>query len=241
MTAPRLLSSARTRRASLLIVLTLVGMVSFSGCDPRTLVYFLQPWEPTVPAPGPSLKGKRVVVVTSAVSSAKGEYLAIDRELTREVCQILTRDGKKIDVVAPEKVWTWVEGHPQWTDPGELGKAFDADIVIFLELEAFQLQSPADINVYQGLAKTHIMVTELAYPTNSRGKPMTDQPKESKSIYDAYKDTEFPVRGPIPMDTGVSRPAFKNKFLKVVATEISWHFIDHAPGDDIQDVKFNNG
>ncbi len=85
------------------------------------------------------------------------------------------------------------------------------------------------------------MVTEVAHPKNSRGKPITDQPKEGRNIYDAYKDTEFPIRGPIPMDTGVSRPAFKNKFLKVVATDISWHFIDHAPGDDIQDVKFNNG
>jgi hypothetical protein len=218
MTAPRPLSSAWTRRATASLLLSLVGIVSLAGCDPRTLIYFLQPWEPTVDAPGPSLKGKRVVVVTSAVSSARGEYMAIDRELTREVCAILTREGKKVDVVAPEKVWNWVEGHPQWTDPSELAKAFDADIVIFLELEAFQLQSPADINVYQGLAKTHIMVTEVAHPKNTRGKPMTDQPKEARSIYDAYKDTEFPIRGPIPMDTGVSRPAFKNKFLKVVAT-----------------------
>lgn len=241
MTAPRPHSSARTRSASTVLVFALVGVVGLAGCDPRTLFYFLQPFEPTVPAPGPSLKNKRVVVVTSAVSSARGEYQAIDRELTREVCNLLTANGKKIDVVAPEKVWTWVEGHPQWTDPGEVAKAFDADIVIFLELEAFQLQNPADINVYQGIAKTHIMVTEYAHPTNAKGKVLKDQPKEARNIYDAYKDTEFPVRGPIPMDTGVSRPAFKNKFLKVVANEVSWHFIDHAPGDDIQDVKFNNG
>ncbi len=117
MTAQRPHSGARTRRATASVVLALVGLMSLAGCDPRTLIYFLQPWEPTVPAPGPSLKGKRVVVVTSAVSGARGEYQAIDRELTREVCNILTRDSKKIDVVAPEKVWTWVEGHPQWTDP----------------------------------------------------------------------------------------------------------------------------
>ena len=38
----------------------------------------------------------------------------------------------------------------------------------------------------------------------------------------------------------VSRTAFKSKFLKVVCTDVSWHFVEHSPEDNIQDVKFNN-
>ena len=34
--------------------LALAGLFSLTGCDPRTLFYFLQPFEPTVPAPGPA-------------------------------------------------------------------------------------------------------------------------------------------------------------------------------------------
>ena len=41
------------------------------------------------------------------------------------------------------------------------------------------------------------------------------------------------------MDSGVSRNAFKTQFMKVAAQEISWHFVDHSPEDDVQDVKFN--
>jgi hypothetical protein len=238
MTTPRM--TARTRRAAAVLVFALVGLTSLAGCDPRTLFYFLQPWEPTIPAPGPSLKGKRVVVVTNAVSTTQGEFQTLDRDLTREIATILRDKIKKIEVVPPEKVWTWVEGHPSWTDRGDLAKAFDADIVISLEIEQFQLQNPADLNVFQGTAKTHIVVTEMAYPKNTNGRSNTSQPKEAKTIYDDYRDTEFPVRGPIPYDTGVSRGAFKVKFLKVVANEISWHFVEHAPDDDIQDVKFNN-
>src|SRR5262249_26734863 len=159
---------------------------------------------------------------------------------TREVATLLREKVRRIDLVEPDKVWTWVEAHPRWTDPAELARAFEADAVVFLEIEAFQLQNPADINVYQGTAKTHIMVTEMAYPKNSRGRSITDQPKEPKTIYDDYRDTEFPIRGPIPIDSGVSRGAFKTKFLKVVAAEISWHFVEHSPEEDIQDVKFNN-
>jgi hypothetical protein len=41
------------------------------------------------------------------------------------------------------------------------------------------------------------------------------------------------------MDSGVGRAAFKSKFLQVVASESSWHFVEHSQDDVIQDVKFN--
>ncbi|GAC1465418.1 MAG: hypothetical protein NVSMB9_05020 [Isosphaeraceae bacterium] len=238
MKTPR--THARTRRAVAVLILTCAGLSSLAGCDPRTLFYFLQPFEPTIPAPGPSLASKRVVVVTHAVSNAMGEFQSLDRDLGREVASNLRAKVKKIDVVEPDKVWNWVEGHPNWTDPAELARAFEADVVIFLEIEGFSVQNQGDLNVLQGAAKTHIQVTSMVYPTNSKGKPIKDQPREAKTIYNEYCDTEFPVRGPIPADSGVSRGAFKSKFLKVVAAEISWHFVEHAPDDNIQDVKFNN-
>jgi hypothetical protein len=238
--APGPASRLPRRRAAGLLALGLAGLVTLAGCDPRTLLYFLQPYDPSVPAPGPKLEGKKVVVVTHAVGSAMGEVQSLPRDVTREVVSILREKVKKIDVVDSDKVWTWVDGHPNWTDPEELAKAFEADNVIFFEIEAFQLQNPNDIGVYQGTSKTHVKVVELAHPKNSRGKPMTDKPKEANTIFDDYHDTEFPVRGPIPVDSGVSRSAFKVKFIKVVSAELSWLFVDHSPEDDIQDVKFNN-
>jgi hypothetical protein len=204
------------------------------------MMYFLQPFEPSVPAPGPKLEGKKVVIVAHAVSNAMGEYQSIDREMVREVSAIFRAKVKKIDLVEPEKVWTWVDGHPNWTDPAEIAKAFEADVVIVLEIEGFRVQHPSDLNVLQGTAKTHIQVTEIAPPKNSKGKTIHGVPKEAKQIYDEYSDTEFPIRGPIPIDSGVSRGAFKSKFLKVVSAEVSWHFVEHSPDDNIQDVKFNN-
>jgi hypothetical protein len=236
MTTPRM--TARTRRAAVFLAFGLLGLTSLAGCDPRTLFYFLQPWEPTIPAPGPSLSGKKIVVVSHAVSTTQGEFQALDHELTREVVKIFRDKVKKIEITPPEKVWTWVEAHPSWTDPAELARAFDADIVIYMEVEAFQLQNPSDLNVFHGEAKTHIVATELVYPKNSKGKDLTDKPKEPKTIYDDYADSEFPRTAPIPYDSGVSRGAFKNRFLKVVANEVSWRFVEHAPEDDVEDSKF---
>ena len=55
------------RRVTVVLLFGLAGLACIPGCDPRTLLYFLQPWEPTIPAPGPSLKGKRVVILTHVV------------------------------------------------------------------------------------------------------------------------------------------------------------------------------
>ena len=234
--APRSLAWMR-RLAVLLLVVG--GSVALVGCDPRPFFYFLQPYGPTIPAPGPDLKGKKVVVLTHATSGSQAEFPGLERDLQREFVANLRNKGKKITVVDPEKVATWMEGHPKWTDPTDAARDFEADVVIFLELETFQIQAPGDLNILQGTSKVHIQVFELTLPKNSKGKPIYDQPKESRSIYDDYQESTFPIRGPVPMDSGVGRAAFKNKFIQVIGSECSWHFVEHSTDDIIQDVKFN--
>ena len=213
-------------------------MLTLAGCDPRTLLYFLQPYEPTIPAPGPSLKGKKVVVLASADETTLGRFPGLERDLARQFTNNLKKN-KKITTVDSEKVSDWVQGHPKWSDPSEAARDFEADVVVVLEVEMFQTRHPGSLNVLEGSAKVHIQAFELKHPTNSKGKPITDQPKESESIYDDFQETTFPLRGPIPMDSGVGESTFKSKLLQVVADECSWHFIEHSQGDIIQDVRFN--
>ncbi len=213
-------------------------LLTLAGCDPRTLMYFLQPYEPTIPAPGPSLKGKKVVVLTAADAGTLSRFPGLERDLSRQFISDLKKN-KKITMVESEKAGDWIEAHPKWSDPVQAARDFEADVVVVLEVENFETRHPGDLNVLQGKAKVHIQAFELKYPTNSKGKPLTDQEKESESIYDDYQESEFPKRGPIPMDSGVGEPTFKSKFLKVVADECSWHFIEHAQEDMIEDVRFN--
>jgi len=225
------------RRAVAASLFVAAGLMAVAGCDPRPMMYFLQPWEPTIPAPGPSLKDKKIVVLTHAVAGTQNDFLTLDHDLAREVGNIFREKVKKMELVNQDKVWKWVEGHPNWTDPAEVAEAFEADVVVFLEVESFQIQDPHSPGLLEGTAKTHIQAVTLDYPKNSKGKPIKDQPKESKVAYDDYRDTTFPIRGPIPVESGVSKGAFKTKFLQIVAAEISWHFVEHSPEDDIQDGR----
>ena len=206
---------------------------------PETLFYFLQPFDPTIPAPGPSLKGKKVVVLTHVSPGAGADFADLDRDLTREFTSVLRKNVKKIEIVDPEKVAGWVEAHPSWTDPAEAAKAFEADMAIFLDVSKFADRGPQEPRPDGGeLQDPHPGLGDRP-PQEHQGQENKSQPKEANKIYEEQADTTFPVRGPVPMDTGVTPSSFRIKFLKLVATELSWHFVEHAPGDDIQDVKFN--
>ncbi len=226
---------ARMRRAVVGLACLASVTALIAGCDPRQAMYFLQPLEPKIPPPCPPLKGKRVVVLTANV--AQSDYPAIDREITDKLVPILRKEIKKIDVVDPEKVRDWARTKPSLTDPAEAARAFEADVVIFLEIQQFQVQTPRDLELLQGQSNIHIQVTELDYPKDDRGKPLTDKPKESNVIYEGDRITQFPTTGGRPIESGVSRTTFKNTFMKVVMEELSWHFVDHAAGDDIHNNK----
>ena len=120
-----------------------------------------------------------------------------------------------------------------------LAEAFDADIAVVLELNAFQIQSPSSPDMFEGHSAVHIRVVERNHPKDDRGREQTERPKVAKVISDADRETTFPIRGPMPASSEVTATGFKNRFLKLVATEVSWHFVDHAPGDNIQDARFD--
>ena len=177
------------------------------------------------------------MILCNVTSGALAEFPSLERDIAREVASAIEKKAKKVTIVKHDKVTTWVEAHPHWTDPADAARDFNADIAIFLEVEQFQLQSPGDLNMVHGDAKIHVLVYEMEYPKNSKDKPIKDQPKEAHNVYDEYVESNFPNRGPLPIDSGNSRSAFKNTFLRIVAKEISWHFVEHAPDDSIQDSR----
>jgi hypothetical protein len=202
------------------------------GVFPDVLSYFLQPFESTIPPPegAPHLEGKKVVILCEVTPAAAGEYPSLDRDIPPMLADILRKNVKKITVVDPDKVATWAEAHPHSTDPVDAARDFTADIVVFLEVEQFQTQSPGNLNMLHGESKVHIQVFELDHPRNSGDTKR----KESRNLYDGYTESTFPNRGPLPIDSGNSRSAFARVFAKIVVKEISWHFIEHLQEDTIQ-------
>jgi hypothetical protein len=213
-----------------------LSLAAITGCDPRQAMFFLQPFEPRLPADCPSLKGKRVVILTAAAGSVLNET-GIERELANGLAKALRENVKKIDIVDNAKVAAWSQAKKTWTDPSEAAEAFEADTVIFLEIRNFEVDSPTSPELLQGRSTISIRVIDWDYPKDDKGKPINTRPKESTVIYDGDRETVFPTTGSIPLEAGVTRATFKNKFTKLVISELSWHFIGRATGDDVQDTR----
>ena len=203
----------------------------------KTASYFNQPYEWVIPPPegSPNLEGKKVVILSappkgpsrntrrSSETCPGCSPISCGRRSRRSRSSSLTRSrpGSKHTRTGPT--------------PPTRRAISGADMAIFLEVESFQSQTPGDLNMVHGESKVHIQVFELDYPKNSRDKPIKDQPKEAHNIYDGYAESSFPNRGPLPIDSGTSRAAFKHTFLKIVVKEISWHFASHREEDSIFD------
>ena len=223
---------------SLAVCLAAAGITAGSGCDPRQALYFLQPFEPKINAPCPSLKGKKVVILSTVVPGTGDTSASLDREIADGLARALREGYKKIEIVPYEEVAAWAINKPTWTDPTEAARAFDADVAILLEVREFKIQDSDSPGLFEGRSETHIKAVELAHPLDDRDRPILDRPKESRTIYEDDHSTAFPVTGHIALDSGVSPSMFRSTFLKLMVKEISWSFVDHAPGDNIQSNRF---
>ena len=116
-----------------------------------------------------------------SVPGAQYEY-DVANEITDKFVAILRKQVKKIDVVDPAKVRAWQRDKPSLTDPADAARAFEADVVILLELEKFRIQNPQDLQMLKGESSIAIQVTELDYPKDDRGRPMTDKPRNPTSF-----------------------------------------------------------
>jgi hypothetical protein len=232
----RLRAASLTRRHLLAGTAGIAALGAVAGCDPRQAMFFLQPHDPRTPAECPSLKGKRVVILT-ATSAAVMNEVGVDRELASGLAKELRASVKKIDIVDPAKVAAWTTAKPNWTDPAEAARAFEAEIVIFLEINQFEVESPSSPDMFQGRSNISIRVIEWAHPKDDRGKPIETREKESTIVFDGGRETLFPNTGGVPVEAGVGRATFKNKFTKLVIAELSWTFLGRAHGDEIQDTR----
>lgn len=232
-----------TRREAIQLGLGLgasaLASLAFAGCDPRQAMYFLQPFEPQIKPPCPSLQGKTIAILARASATTQGDYVALDQELAQRVAKAIRENTKKVEIVDLSKVRTWRDAHPASTDPAELAKALNADVVIQLELTEFRIDSPDSPGMFAGQSRVAIKATELKHPENPKGKPVLEREREPETIHEDEVETTFPrVQGSLPADATLSRTAFRKRFLDVIGTEVSWHFVPHNATDNVQNVRF---
>jgi len=203
-----------------------------AGCNIMALPFFLIPGMEPKHDPKCKLasddkeKEVKAVIIASSGLETRPEFLRIDRELSRLGCvqfqEGFKKNKEKVTMVATSQVEKYKDEHPNWRsqDSEEIGKYFNADYVIDLEIDSLSLYEQGSANtLFRGRADVSITAVNVHQATEG-------------PIYKEEYRCEYPrARGPIPVD-GNNAAQFRQRFLSVVAREISWRFTSHPVEDD---------
>jgi hypothetical protein len=224
-------------RCRTVLLTGLLTAVLAGGCNPLQLPFFLFAPEPKIEASLKRLAAKdkdktvRVVVLVSHdLNKVSADFIGADRALANLVASTLREQCKankeKVEVVPTTKVEEFKNKHPDtWrTMPlDEIGRRFDADYVIDLELTHLSLHEPKSSGFYRGRAQVSITLMDV----NEPDEPISDE-----------FNWNFPgdVTQGIPVED-TTLPAFRLAFYKSLATQLAWHFTGHTTADDFRERR----
>lgn len=215
------------KRASNLAALLLIPMMcaALSGCNYIMVFGYLIGGPPSV-EPQFDMETKesmtdkdvRVVVVCFAPTEIKYTFESIDTDLARYVAFKLHEH--KIKVVPPDMVKTWLEENKEWDKPEEIGAAFKATYVIYIDLNEFSLYEEGSPHLYRGRAEGIVGVWKM------------DDEGHGEKIFSAEKTSKYPLHQPIPSGDKTFS-VFKGEYLTRLSEEIGRLFFEYYVADEI--------
>lgn len=220
------LASARRERWRFSLALIAMSLMSFMpmGCRQILTLGYLIGGPPSIEPDfdaktnlSLNKKGKKVLVLCDAPKEVKFDFDAVDRELGRHISHRLSNN--KIKVMDPDAVHAWLDEHTDWDTPVEIGRDFEADYVVFIEINEFGLYEEGSHSLYRGHSECLITVYEM-------------EDGEGHEIYTKEYVSKFPLLEP-KSASEVSYYDFKRHYLSFLSEELGRHFYEHYAGDDI--------
>ena len=227
--ASRIARHKRLLRISAHSVSAVVIVLSLTGCLKEILFLGLLLHGPPSIEPefdirtGKSMtdRGVKVAVLCEAPSNLRLDFGKIDEHLGRYVTNWLARN--KINCVHSEGIRAWVDEHPEFDTPEELGADLEVTYVIHIELRQYSLYEKNSQSLFRGSAEGLIKVYDMQ--PDGRGRVIYNNsfryryPRiQARSIYD------------------IPEANFKREYLSRLSDQIGHHFYEWHTGDDIPDA-----
>jgi hypothetical protein len=216
-----------TRR--LILVLLAVGLGLSTGCDAATLAYFFMKdgrEDPKIKnlASADPKKIPRVVILTWAGLETRSEFIHADRQLSemlgRQLTDLAEGNEEKLTIVPSRKVEEYKNNHSNWRekDLAEIGRAFEADYVIYMEINAMSMYETGSGNsLFRGRTQMTLTLVDVKHPDETPAQqPFScTYPSEAKGAIPAGFDDNTPAN-------------FRQQFLAYVAKRLSYYFSKYS-------------
>ncbi len=208
-------------RAILVVLLCAAGCWSLVGCRSAIVTAYTLFNGTDDKADFAGLQKKKVVVVCRPLMALQYWDANVAKELGSEVSQLLRQHVKNIQMVDPRKLSKWLDEN-NWEDYTDVGKAMNADMVLGIDLESFNIFQGQTL--YQGKANVSIHV----YDCKAGGKEVFTR---------TMPPTIYPPNSQIPTSDR-QEGQFRREFTSVLAEQIARHFYPHDRNEDVaQDAE----
>jgi hypothetical protein len=216
--------------ASGLVALFGAALLLMPGCSPlQVLAYFLAPDSMEPPQCLLTLKGKdaKVLIIAAHAGPLPSDpaLMRSDWDLSARLTRLLEERYKanndRVKIVPPTQVKTYMNAQPRWRElpPQDVGKHFDADWVINLEIGSISLYERSSANFfYHGTAEIQVTVTDVHKPVGEG------------TVFDETYQLEYPKSHPLEK-TEMSPQKFREKFIDRIARDLAQYFAAHEPRD----------
>lgn len=208
-----------------LLLTALVVCVSISGCQQFVIISYLLHGPPSIEPDFDAETGESMSVpdVTVAVvcftpKELKWKFPQLDEQVATHVAHRLGRNY--IEMIHPDYVKAWVDEHPDWEKAEEIGKAFNTDYIIEIELADFSLYEGTSTTLYRGRTEAYVHVVKIY------------KDGDSERIFSKEIDFVYPTQVARPT-TDLSMVEFRKEYLSVLSKKIGWLFYDRFHGDMI--------
>jgi hypothetical protein len=210
------MNSGRTSWRQRLVIVLVLGAMLVPGVGCTQLLFtaaYLWRGNDT-PAECNKLRDKRVAVVCRSVVTLQYRNARVDQDLAQEVSALLKKNVPKIKMVEHRKVAEWMDEHT-WEEYTEVGKAVNADLVVGIDLESFDLNQSQTL--LQGRANAEIKVYDC-----HTGKVVFKK-RLPPSVYPPNR---------VVQASEVPESEFRREFTRILADQVARHFYDHDPYSD---------
>jgi len=212
------MKQSRSLRALGVFVCLFAIVFSVAGCKPLMTTAAVLIYGTEKPADWDGLREKRVVVLCEPTSSFEYTAPTAARELARGVSANLSQRVPGIEVVDYRRVASWLDnGNNTWETPDEIGKQFDADVVVAIELGQYKLYEAQTL--LRGQASALVQV----FDCSDQGQGNVLFERNIKVVYPPHTPVSTSER---------TKNEFERMFNTVLADHVGRFFYRHDPSTD---------
>lgn len=152
----------RTHRLALPVI-GLLLIAAVGGCTlARSLLFQTAPEKESVKAEFKDLARKKVLIHVWSQPEVLWEYPQIRLDVSAALAAYLKEHLKGVEVVDPERVEQYIRSQSTSTlDPVQLGRQFQAEMVIELSIYKFSVRDPGMSQFYRGRLSSSVVVHDL--------------------------------------------------------------------------------